>query len=53
MSHNIAIGGLRRPARRSTSSIACLAFVVMLGLAFWAGVLGIGQFLLRIGVLPL
>ena len=53
MSHNIAIGGLRRPARRSTSSIAWLAFVVMLGLAFWAGVLGIGQFLLRIGVLPL
>ena len=53
MSRNIAIGGFNRPARRGARSIACMAFVVVLGLAFWAGALLISQVLLRIGVLPL
>jgi hypothetical protein len=30
------------------SSIACLAFVVFLAIAFWAGALWIGNFLLRV-----
>ena len=46
MSH-LAMGGAARPAGRSLSSLACLAFVVLLGLAFWAGAVWLGQMVLR------
>ena len=42
-----------RPVRRGASSIACLAFVVLLAAAFWAGAVWIGQALMRSGVLGL
>ena len=32
---------------RSVSSLACLVFVVLLGLAFWAAALWLGQVVLR------
>jgi hypothetical protein len=37
-----------RPLARGTSSLACLAFVAILGIAFWAGAVWIGQAVLRI-----
>jgi hypothetical protein len=33
---------------RSVSSMACLAFVVVLAIAFWAGAVWIAQFLIRV-----
>lgn len=49
MRPNLAFGGVaRQELNRSVSSVACLAFVALLGLAFWAGALWIGQVLLRI-----
>ncbi|MEO8115330.1 MAG: hypothetical protein ABI655_13170 [Phenylobacterium sp.] len=41
-------GGAARAVGRGVSSVACLAFVGFLALAFWAGALWIGQFLLRL-----
>ncbi len=40
--------GATRPMVRSTTSLACLAFVAVLGVAFWAGAAWIGQALLRV-----
>ncbi len=37
-----------RPMVRGTTSLACLAFVALLGIAFWAGAAWIGQAILRI-----
>jgi len=34
---------------KGASSLACLAFVVLLGAVFWAGAVYIAQFLLRVG----
>jgi hypothetical protein len=48
MRRNLAFGGTARPLGRSVSSIACLAFVVFLAIAFWAGALWIGHFLIRV-----
>ena len=48
MGRHLAIGGAPRSEGRSVSSLACLAFVLLLALAFWAGALWIGQILLRI-----
>ena len=48
MGRHLAFGGAPRSAGRSVSSLACLAFVLLLALAFWAGALWIGQILLRI-----
>jgi hypothetical protein len=48
MRRNLAFGGAARSTARSVSSIACLAFVVVLAIAFWAGALWIGNFLLRV-----
>jgi len=49
MRRNLAFGGVARPGpNRSVSSLACLAFVAVLGLAFWAGALWLAQLLLRI-----
>lgn len=50
MRRDLAFGGAtRRPATRALGSVACLAFVLFLALAFWAGALWIAQFLLRVG----
>jgi hypothetical protein len=48
MGRHLAFGGVPRSVGRSVSSLACLAFVLLLALAFWAGALWIGQILLRI-----
>jgi hypothetical protein len=60
MARQFAFGGAARPQTirtaasrpvvgRGVSSIACLAFVVLLGLAFWAGAAWLGQVLLQMG----
>jgi hypothetical protein len=49
MRRNLAFGGAPRPVlSRSVSSVACLAFVAVLGLAFWAGAVWLAQLLVRI-----
>jgi hypothetical protein len=49
MRRNLAYGGGTRPVvGRGVSSIACLAFVVVLAIAFWAGAVWIGQAILRL-----
>ncbi len=48
MARNLAFGGAHRVLGRNTSSMACLAFVAILGLAFWAGALWIGQLLMSL-----
>jgi hypothetical protein len=49
MARYLALGGAARPMGRSISSMACLAFVVLLGLAFWAGAAWLGQVLIQMG----
>ncbi|HEY3948594.1 hypothetical protein [Phenylobacterium sp.] len=49
MGRHLAYGGMSRPMARSASSVACLAFVAILGSAFWAGAVWIGEALLRWG----
>jgi len=51
MARNIALAGTGRTAPRATRSVACLAFVIFLSVAFWAGALWIAEFLLRVGSL--
>jgi hypothetical protein len=46
MARHLAYGGLARPVGRSVSSVACLAFVALIGTAFWAGALWLGQIIL-------
>ena len=48
MPRNVAFGGASRGAARGLTSIACLAFVGMLAIAFWAGALWIGNTLIRV-----
>ena len=48
MARNLIFGGAHRGLGRNTSSVACLAFVAVLGLAFWAGALWIGQLLMSL-----
>jgi len=48
MGRNFAFSGVARPAGRCVSSLACLAFVLALAVAFWAGAVWIGQLMLRI-----
>ena len=40
--------GAARPTAKSVSSLSCLAFVAVLGVAFWAGVMWIGELVLRV-----
>jgi hypothetical protein len=48
MRRHLAFGGAARPElNRSVSSVACLVFVVLLGLAFWAGAVWLAQALVR------
>jgi hypothetical protein len=46
MARYLAYGGSARPVGRGVSSFACLAFVALLGMAFWAGALWLGQVIL-------
>ena len=48
MSRNAALAGVARGSARGVSSIACLAFVAVLAVAFWAGALWIGNLLLHL-----
>ncbi|WP_374470691.1 hypothetical protein [Phenylobacterium sp.] len=49
MRRDLAFGGAARPmVGRGVSSIACLAFVVVLALAFWAGAVWLGQLLMQV-----
>jgi hypothetical protein len=49
MRRHLAVGGATRPElNRSVSSVACLAFVALLGLAFWAGAVWLAQVLVRL-----
>ncbi len=48
MPRNLAVTGESRPVNRCIGSLACLAFVVLLALAFWAGALWLGQILMRL-----
>jgi len=49
MRRNLAYGGVARPGiNRGVSSVACLAFVALLGIAFWAGAIWIAELLVRI-----
>ena len=50
MARHLAFGGVARPASRGVSSVACLAFVLALGGAFWALVAWLGGALLSAGV---
>lgn len=47
MARHLAYGGAMRPTGRGVSSFACLAFVALLGTAFWAGALWLGQLILN------
>ena len=50
MRRNLAFGGgAAGPMGRSVGSIACMAFVVALTIAFWAGIVWIAQALIDIG----
>ncbi|MES2341596.1 MAG: hypothetical protein V4597_07955 [Pseudomonadota bacterium] len=48
MQRNPVITGVTRGPARAASSIACLAFVALLAVAFWAGALWIGTELLNL-----
>ena len=50
MAGRLAFGGVARPVGRGVSSVACLAFVLVLGVAFWAGVVWLGETFLSTGV---
>lgn len=49
MARHLAFGGMARPPGRSLSSVACLAFVALLAVAFWTGAVWLGQALLQMG----
>jgi hypothetical protein len=48
MARHLAYGGRSRPMAKGASSFACLAFVALLGAAFWAGAVWIGQAIMQI-----
>jgi hypothetical protein len=48
MARHLAYGGRARPMAKGASSLACLAFVALLGVCFWAGAVWIGQAILRV-----
>lgn len=51
MRRNLALAGAGRPEQRAARSVACLAFVIFLSIAFWTGALWIAEFLMRMGSL--
>jgi hypothetical protein len=50
MARHLAFGGVARPVGRGVSSVACLAFVLALGGAFWAAAVWLGESFIRMGV---
>jgi hypothetical protein len=48
MRRNLAMVGTTRRTQRTASSVACLAFVILMSLAFWAGAAWIAEFLIRL-----
>ena len=48
MARHLVYGGLTRPVGRGVSSFACLAFVALLGTAFWAGAVWLAQLILTV-----
>lgn len=48
MAYHVTYGGALRRRAKGLSSLACLAFVALLGMAFWAGAVWIGEALLRV-----
>jgi len=48
MGRHLVYGGAARPVGRSVSSLACLAFVALLGVAFWAGAVWLGQLIFHV-----
>lgn len=49
MRRNLVLGGVtRQELNRGVSSVACLAFVVLLGMAFWLGAVWLAQLFVRI-----
>ena len=48
MARHLAYGGRSRPMAKGASSLACLAFVALLGVCFWAGAVWIGQAVMRV-----
>jgi hypothetical protein len=48
MVYHVTYSGASGRRTRALSSLACLAFVALLGTAFWAGAVWIGQALLRL-----
>ena len=48
MTRSPVIMGANRTSARAGSSVACLAFVAVLAVAFWAGALWIGTELLHL-----
>lgn len=51
MARELAFTGVARHAERPARSIACLAFVAILGAAFWAGAVWIAEHMLRMAPL--
>jgi len=47
MRRDLAVSGVARQMELPARSIACLAFVAVLGSAFWAGAVWIGETFLR------
>lgn len=47
MRRDLALTGVARHVERPARSIACLAFVAVLGAAFWAGAAWIAELYLR------
>lgn len=47
MRRDLAFTGVARQVERPARSIACLAFVAILGVAFWAGAIWIAEQFLR------
>ena len=48
MSRRAAYAGVARESAKGVSSVACLAFVAVLALAFWAGALWFGALLIQL-----
>ena len=48
MPRKVALAGVARVEPKSVSSIACLAFVAALAVAFWAGALWFGNLLIQL-----
>ena len=48
MRTHLASRAVTRPGRKGASSVACLAFVALIAVAFWAGAVWIVQILMQV-----